>query len=64
MLNRLEINAKDMEETNEFKVIGGRLSQMQENLRQADDRLKWQNNMFRKAYLDQEWKEVYEKKLD
>ncbi len=52
LLDMLKINAKDIEETNEFRVIGGRLSQMQENLRAADDRLERQSDMFRKAYLE------------
>ena len=51
LLDLLKITMKDTKESNEFKMIGGRLTQIQQNLKEADNRLERQNNMFCQEYL-------------
>ncbi len=51
LLDILKINSREPADSNEFTLIGGRLNQIQQNLKDAGSRLERQNNMFRKEYL-------------
>lgn len=51
LLELLKFNGSEDVEDNEFAVIGGKLIQIQQNLRETGNKLERQNRFFRKEYI-------------
>lgn len=51
LLELLKFNSSEDVDDNEFAVIGGKLTQIQQNLRETGNKLERQNRFFRKEYI-------------